>query len=81
MHQQLHTFLRACLQLHPLRLSDEEAGSVTCKSMRSFMVTVADPLMMAPDQKDSLGNWRDPAGSGRRAHGGEVLLRATQVRQ
>ena len=65
-HQQLHTFLRATLQLHPLILSDKAAEGMTCKSMRSFMVTAADALMISPDRKDSLSNWRDPTGSGRR---------------
>ena len=47
-HTQLHTFLRATLQLHPLSLSDKAAEEVSGKNMRAFKATDADALMLSP---------------------------------
>jgi hypothetical protein len=65
-HSQVHCFLRAILQLPPLSLSDQMAAEMTSQSLRRYMASAADALMMSPDRKDSLGNWKDSSGAASR---------------
>jgi hypothetical protein len=61
-HSQVHCFLRAILQIPPLGLSDQMAAEMTSQSLRRYMASAADALMLSPDRKDSLGNWKDASG-------------------
>ena len=65
-HTLLHTFFRTTLQLHPLSLSGKAAEEVPGRSMRASMATAADTLMLSPDRRDLLGNWRDTPSSCKR---------------